>query len=80
MRAVETGRYLVQAGNTGVSAIVTPHGAVAEKLPVNTEGVLYGKVAFLQESTPYVWIGDWWMLAFLAAVEAIWLAGRKKRI
>lgn len=80
MRAVETGRYLVQAGNTGVSAIVTPHGTVAEKLPVNTERILYGKVAFLQGTTPYVWIGDWWILAFLAAVGVIWLAGRKKRI
>ena len=38
------------------------------------------KGSVFAESTPYVWIGDWWMLAFLAAVEAIWLAGRKKRI
>ena len=44
MRAVETGRYMLRATNTGVTAIVAPDGVVAGRLPSFTEGVLEGQV------------------------------------
>jgi apolipoprotein N-acyltransferase len=44
MRSLETGRYMLRATNTGVTAIVDPRGAVAGRLPSFTEGVLEGSV------------------------------------
>lgn len=80
VRAVETGRYVVQAGNTGVSAIVTPQGNVTQRLPVDTDGILLGKISFLDEAAPYVWAGDWWIAAGGALVALLWWMRRKKRI
>ncbi len=80
VRAVETGRYVVQAGNTGVSAIVSPQGSVTQELPTGTDGVLYGDVAFLGDITPYVRAGDWWIAAggvILMVLSWVWY---KKRI
>ena len=53
MRAVETGRYMLRATNTGVTAIVAPDGAVAGRLPSFAEGVLEGKVRGRTGATPY---------------------------
>ena len=40
IRAIETGRMLVRATNTGVSAIIGPSGFIFQKLPENTRGAL----------------------------------------
>ena len=52
MRAVETGRYMLRATNTGVTAIVAPDGSVAGRLPSFTEGVLEGRVQGRTGATP----------------------------
>lgn len=80
VRAVETGRYVVQAGNTGVSAIVTPQGAVSKRLASNTDGIMYADVSFVEEITPYVRAGDWWIVFGGAVVAILWWTQRKKRI
>ena len=53
MRALETGRTMLRATNTGVTAIVDPHGHVAGRLPQFTEGVLEGTVQGYTGATPY---------------------------
>lgn len=58
MRAIETGRYMLRATNTGITAIVDPRGAVAGRLPAFTEGVLEGRVRGYAGATPYVHAGD----------------------
>ncbi len=58
MRAAETGRYMLRATNTGVTAIVAPDGAVAARLPAFTEGVLEGRVQGRSGATPYVAAGN----------------------
>jgi len=44
MRAVENGKYIVQASNNGITAIVKPDGQVQKQLPRNVQGTLYGNV------------------------------------
>jgi apolipoprotein N-acyltransferase len=58
MRALETGRFMLRATNTGVTAIVDPRGAVAARLPGFTEGVLEGRVEGRAGATPYVRFGN----------------------
>lgn len=79
LRAVETGKYLVQAGNNGMTFIAAPTGAITTQLEPDTEGILYGNVSFLDGRTPYVAIGDWWLAAAAGAVVILMLIARRKR-
>jgi len=81
MRALETGRVMLRATNTGVTAIVGPDGAVVARLPSFTEGVLEGRVEGRTGATPYVALGNLpIVLASLAiAVVAMARRGRQKR-
>src|SRR4029077_1804628 len=43
MRAIETGRSMLRATNTGVTAIIDPHGKVVASLAQFSEGALQGE-------------------------------------
>ena len=58
MRAIETGRTMLRATNTGMTAIVGPHGEVLEQLPQFTEGVLSVEAQGYAGATPYVALGN----------------------
>lgn len=58
MRAVEQGRYLARAANTGISGIVDPYGRVTARSEMFDTTVLMGEVRFLQAFTVYARIGD----------------------
>lgn len=59
LRAVETGRWLLRAGNDGVTAIIDPLGRVINRIPQYQAGYLAGSFAYLQNQTLYVRFGDW---------------------
>jgi apolipoprotein N-acyltransferase len=59
MRALESGRYLIRATNTGVTAIVDPLGRVVDRIPQFVPGVLNGQVEGFVGATPYVRFGNW---------------------
>ena len=80
LRAQETGRWLVQAGNTGMTAIVSPTGELTAALEADTDGVLAGSVAFRQEKTGYLAGGDWWLAAAAVAAALGAAVAYKKRI
>lgn len=63
MRAVETDRYLVQAANTGISAVISNFGEVLCRSNLNERLILSGVVAMRQSKTLYVLAGDWVVLA-----------------
>jgi len=69
MRAIETGRWIVRAGTTGISAIVDPTGGVVSEIPLGERGVLVGEVGVRRELTPYVRWGDW--AAWLCVAGAV---------
>ncbi len=66
MRSIETGRYMLRATNSGMTAIIDERGRVQDLLPQFTEGVLMGPVRGFSGATPYVRYGDW--IIALAAV------------
>jgi apolipoprotein N-acyltransferase len=70
MRAIEQGRFLARAANTGVSGFVDPYGRALEKTDLFTEAVVLGDLRFIRERTIYNRIGDlaaWLSLAVTAA-------------
>lgn len=58
MRAIEQGRYLVRAANTGISGIVDPYGRVVQASSTFEEATLVGEVRLLKERTLYSRLGD----------------------
>lgn len=58
LRAVENGRYVARAANTGISSIITPKGEITELLEPLKEGYVIGDVRFSDETTPYVRVGN----------------------
>ncbi|MDQ6986286.1 MAG: apolipoprotein N-acyltransferase [Mariprofundaceae bacterium] len=77
MRAVENGRYLLRAANTGVSAIIAPDGAVVQSMPWFEQGVVYGEYRESWVQTPYLRRGDMPLLALLLPLLIIVLYPRR---
>lgn len=72
LRAVETDRYLLRAGTTGISAVVDPTGRIVEELAMNRQGIIYAKFYPRGSMTPYVRFGDWFAwVACLAVMIAL---------
>lgn len=57
-RAVEEGRYLLRAANSGISAVIDPRGRTLAELPLGARGVLTARVAPRSDLTPYARFGD----------------------
>jgi len=78
-RALETGRYMLRATNTGMTAIVGPHGRVEQAAPEFTTAIVTGKVRGYTGATPYVRYGDAPVISFsiVLLLAAFWLALRK---
>ena len=58
MRALETGRYLLRATNTGVTAIVAPDGMIVNKAPLFKQTVLKGVFFPMEGMTVFARLGD----------------------
>jgi apolipoprotein N-acyltransferase len=58
MRAIEQGRYLARAANTGISGFVDPYGRVLAASELFTDRVMIGKVRLIEEQTFYTRAGD----------------------
>jgi apolipoprotein N-acyltransferase len=74
MRALESGRMMLRATNTGVTSIIDVNGKVLKQLPQHQEGVLLGMAQGYQGSTPYVRWGNVAVLLLLISMLAyVWL-------
>ena len=76
MRAIEAGRPMLRATNTGITSIIDHHGREIARLPWFTRGVLEGNVAGRAGVTPYVRFGDVVavLTALLVAIAVVLLA------
>jgi len=62
MRALETGRYMLRATNTGISSVIGPQGEELEMATPFEQLVLRASVTPLKGQTPYVFWGDTFIL------------------
>ena len=58
-RAIENGRYVVVASNTGISAVIDPAGMVKSQSLPGRRGVILDTVQFLYTQTPFSRM--WWL-------------------
>lgn len=58
MRALETGRYMLRATNTGVTAIIDQRGVVLQEAEIFTTTALHGVAQGYAGATPYVHFGN----------------------
>lgn len=58
VRAMETGRFLLRATNTGMTGIVSPKGEIVSQAPVFQETALTGAITPMGGMTPYARLGD----------------------
>jgi apolipoprotein N-acyltransferase len=78
MRALETGRFMLRATNTGMTAIVNPRGRVERVLAPFGEGALVGEVSGYTGATPYVRWGNAAALLLVAIGLFAPLAGLRR--
>ena len=79
LRAMETGRWVLQAAPTGLTAIITPDGEVLDRTAVSERAVVQGTVETREGLTIYTRVGDGPMvlLAF-GLVIGSWVGFRRR--
>ena len=70
LRAIETGRWVLQVAPTGFSAVVNPDGEVLARTGVSEQKVLIADVATRTGRTWALRVGPWPLLALAAAAVA----------
>ncbi|NKC16821.1 MAG: apolipoprotein N-acyltransferase [Gammaproteobacteria bacterium] len=78
MRALETGRYMLRATNTGISAIIAPDGRIIARSPQFATHVVRGEAVPRTGMTPYAVVADWPVVWAAGAIVG-WLVWRKKK-
>ncbi|GHU38281.1 apolipoprotein N-acyltransferase [Betaproteobacteria bacterium] len=78
MRALETGRMMLRATNTGMTAIIGVDGRVLNRLPPFTRAALNGEARAYVGATPFVRWGNWPAI-MTAIVLLVLVAFRKQR-
>jgi len=80
MRALELGRPMLRATNTGITSVIAHDGSVVAELPWFTRGILETTIDGRTGATPYQRHGDAAILALATlVVVAAALAGRRRR-
>lgn len=86
MRAVETGRWVVHASLSGVSAFASPDGSVTQQTELYTAAAIRADLPVVSQSTVFLRVGDvtglvtrFAVLVLLIASTASWVARRRAR-
>ena len=78
MRAVETGRWIVDAAVSGVSAFVDTHGRVVARTGLFQTTILRDRLRTSTATTWYVRMGDWLPWLCLVLLVALLLTPRRR--
>jgi apolipoprotein N-acyltransferase len=79
LRAVEDGRWVVNAAVSGPSAFVDPSGRVVAEAGLFRTAILRATIRSSSERTWYVRLGDWFPWFALALMGAVTLTPRRRR-
>jgi len=80
MRALENGRYVLRATNTGVTAILDSYGDIQSILTPFQQGVLTGEIQPMKDATFFSRYGDYPLLGFVfMLLFGFWLYARRLR-
>jgi apolipoprotein N-acyltransferase len=78
LRAIETGRWELQAAPTGFSALVDPDGALLDRTGISEQAVIEATVQKRQGNTLATIVGPWPMILLAAAAIAVgWTLQRR---
>ena len=80
MRALDLGRPMLRATNTGITSAIAHDGRVIADLPWFTRGVLEVSIAGRRGETPYLRYGDGVALAAAALVLVLSIAARRRQL
>ena len=81
MRAIEQGRYLVRAANTGVSGVVDPYGRVLARTELFESATVVADVRWIRARTVYGRTGHLFALGCgLLVVGALWTRAARRRL
>ncbi len=82
LRAMETGRWVVQVSPTGFSAFVSPDGEVFQRTDVSERRVITMDVPLRSGTTWYTSLGDapWVVLALGLLLVSLWFGGWNERL
>ncbi|MDA9654878.1 apolipoprotein N-acyltransferase [Pelagibacteraceae bacterium] len=58
IRAVQEGKFLLRAANTGVSAIINQDGEIIEKIGLGRKGIIDKELVLIKKNTMYSKFGD----------------------
>ncbi len=75
MRAIEQGRYLVRAANTGISGVVDPYGRVLAQTELFENVRVVADVRWINVKTVYGWTGDLFVYLCLMLVICVLVFG-----
>jgi apolipoprotein N-acyltransferase len=78
LRAVETGRWVVHAAVSGISAVVDPGGDVVARAELFVPGISRAPIQASRATTLYVRLGDWFVWLSLAGVLALFAIPRPR--
>ena len=80
LRAIESGRWVLQAAPTGFSAIIEPDGTVVERTGISEARVLQGEVE-LREGNTWATRFTWYpmFLIAIAAYACAWALARRQQ-
>lgn len=79
MRALETGRPLIRATGTGITAVIDERGRVTKRIPAFSPGVLSADVPSFEGRTPFLRFGSLPILLLCVGLLLVALAIRPKR-
>ena len=74
MRAIENGRFLLSATNTGLTAAIDPAGRIVADVPRKERTALIAPYSLISGTTFYTRHGDWfaYLCAIIPIVVSLW--------